>query len=69
MSEVLLTTLGLTRLFGGLAAVSGVAIELERGKLHAVLGPNGAGKTTVFNLLTKFLPPTAGTIKIPAQEL
>jgi branched-chain amino acid transport system ATP-binding protein len=35
---------------------------VRRGHIHALIGPNGAGKTTCFNLLTKFLPPTAGTI-------
>ncbi len=35
---------------------------MRRGHIHALIGPNGAGKTTCFNLLTKFLPPTSGTI-------
>jgi branched-chain amino acid transport system ATP-binding protein len=35
---------------------------VRRGSIHALIGPNGAGKTTCFNLLTKFLPPTRGTI-------
>jgi branched-chain amino acid transport system ATP-binding protein len=39
----LLSTRGLTRRFGGLAAVNDVAIGIEHGRLHAVLGPNGAG--------------------------
>src|SRR5690606_33998794 len=34
----------------------------QRGSIHALIGPNGAGKTTCFNLLTKFLEPTSGTI-------
>ncbi len=37
-------------------------LKIQRGTIHALIGPNGAGKTTVFNLLTKFLQPTRGTI-------
>ncbi len=53
---------GLTRNFGGLAAVSDVTLRLEPGELVGLIGPNGAGKTTVFNLLTGVYPPSAGTI-------
>jgi len=69
MSEVLLTTLGLTRLFGGLAAVNGVALALERGKLHAVLGPNGAGKTTLLNLLSGDLAASSGSIRYKGEDI
>ena len=57
-----LETRGLSREFGGFFAVNGVNFRLARNSMHAVIGPNGAGKTTLFNLLTKFLPPSAGTI-------
>ncbi|TCU69261.1 amino acid/amide ABC transporter ATP-binding protein 1 (HAAT family) [Bradyrhizobium sp. R2.2-H] len=53
---------GLSREFGGFFAVKDVNFRLARNSMHAVIGPNGAGKTTLFNLLTKFLPPTAGVI-------
>ena len=43
-------------------AVQGVDLKIRRGTIHALIGPNGAGKTTVFNLLTKFLDPSAGRI-------
>jgi branched-chain amino acid transport system ATP-binding protein len=69
MTEPVLVTRGLTRLFGGLAAVSGVAIALERGKLHAVLGPNGAGKTTLINLLTGDLAASAGVITYKGEDI
>jgi branched-chain amino acid transport system ATP-binding protein len=59
----LLETAGLSRRFGGLAAVSGVSLELHRGRLHAILGPNGAGKSTLINLLSGDLAATAGTIR------
>ena len=38
--------------FGGLKAVDGFHIDIEKGQLYGLIGPNGAGKTTVFNLLT-----------------
>ena len=61
-SEFILETRGLTKEFKGFAAVSDVNLQVRRGHIHALIGPNGAGKTTVFNLLTKFLQPTRGTI-------
>jgi len=60
--ETILETRGLTKEFKGFVAVDGVNLRVKRGTIHALIGPNGAGKTTVFNLLTKFLPPTRGTI-------
>ncbi len=63
MSEdLILQTHGLTKEFKGFAAVQNVDLKVKRGNIHALIGPNGAGKTTVFNLLTKFLQPTKGTI-------
>ena len=53
---------GLTKEFKGFTAVSDVNLSVRRGSIHALIGPNGAGKTTCFNLLTKFLEPTAGRI-------
>ena len=60
--EYILETRGLTKEFKGFVAVSNVDLKVRRGVIHALIGPNGAGKTTVFNLLTHFLEPTAGTI-------
>ncbi|MDA9487685.1 MULTISPECIES: ABC transporter ATP-binding protein [unclassified Bradyrhizobium] len=64
-----LETRGLSREFGGFFAVNGVNFRLARNSMHAVIGPNGAGKTTLFNLLTKFLPPSAGTILHDGQDV
>ena len=69
MSEPILSTRGLSRRFGGLMAVNDVAIELERGRLHAVLGPNGAGKTTLINLLSGELPATSGSIRYKNEDI
>jgi len=60
--DIILETRGLTKEFKGFVAVNGVDLQVKRGSIHALIGPNGAGKTTFFNLLTKFLPPTAGQI-------
>lgn len=60
--ETILETRNLTKEFKGFTAVSDVNLKVRRGSIHALIGPNGAGKTTCFNLLTKFLEPTTGTI-------
>ena len=61
-TEIILETRGLTKEFKGFSAVNDVNLKVRRGAIHALIGPNGAGKTTCFNLLTKFLTPTRGTI-------
>src|ERR1700682_3179831 len=60
--DFVLQTIGLTKDFRGFTAVKQVNLNVRRGTIHALIGPNGAGKTTCFNLITKFLPPTAGKI-------
>lgn len=67
--EVVLRTQGLTKTFAGFTAVSGVTLSVRRGSIHALIGPNGAGKTTCFNLLTKFLEPTAGVISYKGRDI
>ena len=67
--ETILETRGLTKEFKGFVAVDNVSIKVRRGAIHALIGPNGAGKTTFFNLLTKFLPPTRGTILFNGQDI
>ncbi len=61
-SDIILETRNLTKEFKGFTAVNAVDLQVRRGRIHALIGPNGAGKTTCFNLLTKFLVPTAGQI-------
>jgi branched-chain amino acid transport system ATP-binding protein len=62
MPDLILQASGLTKEFAGFRAVDDVSLSVERGTIHALIGPNGAGKTTCFNLITKFLSPTAGTL-------
>lgn len=60
--DLILKTVGLSKDFKGFTAVKNVNLRVRRGGIHALIGPNGAGKTTVFNLLTKFVAPSAGSI-------
>lgn len=68
-AEIILETKGLTKEFKGFVAVNQVDLQVRRGDIHALIGPNGAGKTTFFNLLTKFLPPTRGTITYLGNDI
>lgn len=69
MDDVILETRSLTKEFKGFTAVDNVNLQVKRGHIHALIGPNGAGKTTVFNLLTKFLTPTQGSIHFNGQDI
>ena len=69
MPDLILETRGLTKEFRGFTAVQGVDLKVRRGTIHALIGPNGAGKTTVFNLLTKFLEPSAGRIYYGGDDI
>jgi branched-chain amino acid transport system ATP-binding protein len=65
----ILETSGLVKEFKGFRAVNDVNLKVQRGHIHALIGPNGAGKTTVFNLLSKFLIPTAGKILYNGHDI
>jgi branched-chain amino acid transport system ATP-binding protein len=68
-TDYILQTKNLVKEFKGFVAVSDVNLNVRKGTIHALIGPNGAGKTTVFNLLTKFLPPTRGAIIFKGQDI
>ena len=55
--------------FGGLRAVDGFNITIEKGQLYGLIGPNGAGKTTCFNMLTGVYTPTDGTITLDGKDI
>lgn len=67
--RIVLSAKGLSKTFGNFAAVKDVNLNVEHARVHALIGPNGAGKTTVFNLLTKFLQPTSGTIDFSGTDI
>ncbi len=67
--DVVLQARRLTKTFGGFVAVRDVDLQIRRGTIHALIGPNGAGKSTVFNLLTKFVPPTSGEIIYEGHDI
>ena len=59
----------LSRDFGGLRAVSELSFALNEGEILGLIGPNGAGKTTAFNLMSGFIEPTTGTVRLDGREL
>jgi branched-chain amino acid transport system ATP-binding protein len=69
MSEPVLQVRGLSKNFGGLAAVDNVSLAAAAGEVHGVIGPNGAGKTTLINLLSGDLPASAGSILFRGEEI
>jgi len=60
---------GVTKYFGGLAAVSDVDFHVDQGEILGLIGPNGAGKTTLFNLISAALPISSGEIRFKVQKL
>ena len=60
---------GLTRFFGGLRAVGNLSFSVEQGEILGLIGPNGAGKTTVFNLVTGFVRPSSGTVRLDGRDV
>ena len=69
MAEPLLRLQGVSKSFGGLAAVQSVSLDLPAGSLSALIGPNGAGKTTLFALMAGFLKPDAGRIVFDGKDI
>ncbi|HEY8282758.1 MAG TPA: ABC transporter ATP-binding protein [Chloroflexota bacterium] len=65
----LLQTTGMTKLFGGLAAVQDIDFHIDPGEIVGVIGPNGAGKSTFFNLITGLYKPTRGRILVAGKDL
>ena len=66
--DVILTVDHLSMRFGGIVAVNDLSFTAERRKITALIGPNGAGKTTVFNCITGFYKPSAGTMRLSHDD-
>ena len=69
MSVPLLEARGVTKHFGGVAAVQNVDMTIDSGEIVGLIGPNGAGKTTFVNLITGMEPLTAGSVKFEGREI
>jgi branched-chain amino acid transport system ATP-binding protein len=65
----LLEVKGVSMFFGGLAAVSNVSFEVNKGEILGLIGPNGAGKTTIFNMVNGFYHPSKGTIYFKGEKI
>ena len=65
----LLDVVGLTKVFGGLQAVSNCSFQVAPGVITGLIGPNGAGKTTAFNMISGVLKPDAGKVSFDGREI
>ena len=65
----LLRAAGLTRHFGGVAAVDGLSFAVDEGEILGLIGPNGSGKTTALNMLSGFLAPEAGKVWLADEDV
>ena len=64
-----MTSTGLTKRYGGKTALSGLNLELGRGRIVGLLGPNGSGKTTLIKILCGLLQPTEGAVLVDGQKV
>ncbi|MET4578112.1 ABC transporter ATP-binding protein [Ottowia thiooxydans] len=67
--SALLSLEGVSRRFGGVQALSGVSLDVQRGEICSVIGPNGAGKTTLFNLISRFFNEDEGVLHFDGRPL
>jgi branched-chain amino acid transport system ATP-binding protein len=68
-ARALLEVRGLTKRFGGVTALDGIDLAVERGEILGLIGPNGSGKTTLFNVITGIYGPDAGSIRFEGMEI
>jgi len=68
-APIVLEVSNLSKRFGSIVAAEELSLVLRKGTITALVGPNGAGKTTVFNLLTGFIAPDQGSVKLNGREL
>lgn len=66
---MILSVVNVSKNFGGLKAVNGVNLTVERAAIHSIIGPNGAGKTTLFNLITGSIAPVAGRVTFDGLDV
>ena len=66
-APVILDIANVSKRFGGLLALSGVAVKITKGQIYGLIGPNGAGKTTLFNVITGLYQPDTGTFELAGK--
>ncbi len=59
----------LTKKFGNIKALNDVSFQVKKGEVLGFLGPNGAGKSTTMNILTGYIPPTSGSVKVDGHDV
>jgi branched-chain amino acid transport system ATP-binding protein len=65
----LLSVQNVTRRFGGIVAIDGVSLDVDKGQIVGLIGPNGAGKTTLFNVITRLYKPDSGELEFAGKSL
>jgi branched-chain amino acid transport system ATP-binding protein len=68
-NKPILECTGIERRFGGIVAVTGVDLVIQRGEIFGLVGPNGSGKTTLTNAITGFYPPNEGTVRLAGKNI
>ncbi|MBQ4095571.1 MAG: ABC transporter ATP-binding protein [Oscillospiraceae bacterium] len=69
MSEIVIRCTDLIKMYGNVAALKGINLELEKGKIIGLLGPNGSGKTTLIKLICGLLTPTSGDVEVMDMKI
>jgi len=69
VSDIILRLQNISKSFGGLLALSGINLSLEKGEVIGIIGPNGAGKSTLFNVITSIHKPSAGEIYLSEKNI
>ena len=67
--SAMLEVRGIARAFGGVKALNGVDLTVERGSITGLIGPNGSGKTTLFNVITGYVTPDSGTVRFEGVDI
>ena len=68
-TELILETHQLSKTFKGQHAVNGISLHIPDCSIYGLLGPNGAGKSTTMNMITGYLSPTSGTVRVNGYDI